>query len=188
MKNIEIITLSQKNISDFARERNLLLSKAKSNWVFFLDSDEQISPAEPDLAMLDNDFAGYKILRKNYFLGDYVGSEYLTRLAKKDAGKWFRRVHETWEVKGKVGRIDNPFIIHNTTENLFDYIKKINFYSTLHARANKEEGKKSGLFKIAVYPILKFVQGLARSKHLVFSLMQSFHSFLSWSKLYFLRS
>jgi glycosyltransferase involved in cell wall biosynthesis len=188
VRKIEIITLSQKNISDFASARNLLLSKAKSNWVFFVDSDEQISPAEPDLAMLDTDFAGYKILRKNYFLGDYVGSEYLTRLAKKEAGEWVRRVHETWEVKGKVGRIDNPFIVHNTAENLFDYIKKINFYSTLHAGANREEGKTSNVFKIVFYPQAKFWVTLFKSRHIVFSIMQSFHSFLSWSKLYFLRS
>lgn len=173
---MEIITLKKKGISDFAKERNRLLSKSKSKWVFFLDSDERLS--------------GYKIERKNYFLGKYIGTDKLIRLVKKGWGKWVRRVHETYHPRGgtRVGELKNPYIIHNTAKNLHDYIAKINFYSTLHAQANRKEGKKSILFKIVFYPTLKFFVELVKSKHLVFSIMQSLHSFLSWSKLYFLRS
>lgn len=185
MKNIEVITLSKKSITDFARERNVLLSKAKKNWVLFLDSDETLSNQEFPVSY---QFSGYRIKRKNYFLGKYVGTEYLVRLGKRTKGSWQRAVHEEWRMSGKIGLIDKPFIIHNTAENLHSYIEKINFYSTLHAKANKKEGKHSNLFKIIFYPPVKFTVTLIRSRHFVFSLMQALHSFMAWSKLYFLRS
>ncbi|KKU08993.1 MAG: hypothetical protein UX13_C0052G0005 [Candidatus Woesebacteria bacterium GW2011_GWB1_45_5] len=188
MKNVEVITLSRKNLTDFASARNGALKKSKKEWALFLDSDEKISPAEIDPVLLDDEFSGYYLKRKNYFLGQYVGSDRIIRLGKRNSGEWARRVHEVWKIKGKVGRINSPVIIHNTAESLSDYIKKINFYSTLHAKANGEEDKTPSLLKIILYPGLKFFETYLKSRHPVFSIMQAFHSFLAWSKLYFLRS
>ena len=181
--NFEVITLNKKGITDFAKERNLLLSKAKRAWVLFLDSDEELSGR----ILISDGFNGYRLRRDNYFLGKFVGSDLIVRLARKDSGKWVRRVHEVWKVKGKIGT-QKAYIIHNTADNLTAYIEKINFYSDLHARANMEEGKSSNLFKIIFFPRLKFILTLFKSKNVIFSIMQSFHSFLSWTKLYFLRS
>lgn len=186
----EIITLSKEGITDFALERNILLAKSKAVWILFLDSDEKISTAKRIIRHqlpLSSEFSGYRIVRDNYFLGKYVGTDKIIRLGKKDAGKWVRRVHEIWQIKGKVGELKSPIIIHNTAKNLFDYVSKMNFYSTLHAKANREEGKNSSLFKIIFYPKMKFWITLFKSRNVVFSIMQAFHSFLSWSKLYFLR-
>ena len=44
MNELSIITLSGENITDFAETRNIELAKAKSDWVFFVDSDEKITP------------------------------------------------------------------------------------------------------------------------------------------------
>ncbi len=188
MNKVEVITLSKKNIQNFAKERNILLSKAKSDWVFFVDSDEQVGKKLwQEINKLDfKDYDGFYILRKNYFCGDFVGQDKILRLGKKNAGKWVRRVHETWQIKGKVGELKNP-LIHNTAENLSDYIRKINFYSTLHAEANREEGKTSSLLKIIIYPKMKFLVTFFKSRHFVFSLMQAFHSYLAWSKLWILQ-
>jgi len=43
IKKMEIITLNKNNITDFALERNKLLNNSKSDWVFFVDSDEVVS-------------------------------------------------------------------------------------------------------------------------------------------------
>lgn len=182
----EIITLKKDGITDFAAERNRLLAKARKEWVLFLDSDERVIGGQWPVA---GNFVAYCLRRKNYFLGKYVGSEWLVRLGRKSAGKWVRRVHETWDIKSHpAGVIRNLYIIHDTANNLKDYIGKINYYSGLHALANKEEGKRSNLFKIIFYPVGKFIVTLIKSKHVVFSIMQAFHSYLSWSKLYFLQS
>lgn len=183
------ITLNKAGIDDFAKERNKLLDVCRNGWILFLDSDETLS--EELRAELNNlnpgeDINGFFIPRRG------IVEEKLLRLARKNAGKWSRRVHEVWEVRGKIGYLKNP-IVHGEDKSIFDMIKKINFYSTLHAQANKEEGKRATLIKIIVFPKLKFFQTFfikkaykSGLKGFVFSLMQSFQSFLSWTKLYFL--
>lgn len=188
MNKLSILTLIKENITDFAFERNKLLKSAKSEWVLFLDSDETISPKlQKEIIQLTNNSVksvnGFYINRENYFLGQFVGTDKILRLGKKDSGRWTRRVHETWEVRGKIGEVKNP-IVHNTAKSLSDYIKKINFYSGLHAIANKEEGKTSSLLKIILYPGLKFIQSVFMGRGMVFSILQAFHSFLSWGKLW----
>lgn len=182
--NMKVLTLNKPNITDFAYERNKLLEKViVGEWVLFVDSDEKISKLEvPSNERIES----YKLLRKNYFLGQYVGTDKIIRLLKKGSGKWVRSVHEVWKPKSPhlVGTIKTPYIIHNTADNLNDYLSKINNYSNLHAKENKKEGKQSNIFKIIFFPISKFIFTLVKSKNIVFSIMQSLHSFLSWTKLY----
>lgn len=183
----EVITLKKKEITDFAGERNTLLLKSKSEWVFFLDSDEKISKElKEEMAVWLNGqtvdkYNGFYIYRKNYFLGRFIGTDRILRLAKRNSGKWQRRVHETWKVSGAVGQLENP-IIHETAKKLNEYIGKINNYSTIHAEENLRDGKKSNLFKILFYPPLKFLQSVLSGRGFVFSMLQSLHSFLAWSK------
>ncbi len=183
---LSILILNKPNITDFASVRNDLLAKSKSDWNLFLDSDERIKSEE---IKINNYYDCYLFKRKNYFLGQYVGTDKIIRLIKKGTGKFVREVHEVWLPKTShpAGVISDNYIIHNTADNLADYIKKINYYSDLHAKANLKEGKKSNLSKIIFFPIAKFIVTLIKSKHLVFSIMQSLHSFLAWTKLYFLQ-
>jgi hypothetical protein len=194
---MNILVLKKKNVTDFAKERNEMLEKSNSVWNLFLDSDEKIEGIIPSetrsqawksinrlLRHDNNHTSAYIFRRKNYFLRQYVGDDYLIRLIRKGTGRWVRKVHEYWKVeKGHIGSVPD-IIIHNTAPNLKNYINKMNYYSTLHARANYEEDKKSSLFKIIIMPIVKFIVTFFKSKNVVFSIMQSFHSYLSWTKLY----
>jgi hypothetical protein len=188
-----ILTINKPNITDFAKERNVLLNNSKNEWNLFLDNDEiQAKGYEKlnnQLNIKNYEHESYYLTRKNYFLGQYVGTDKIIRLVKKGTGKWVRAVHEVWipNDNSKVGIIDDTHIIHNTADNLADYINKMNNYSSLHSKENLKEGKKSSLFKIIFFPIQKFIATYIKSKNIVFSIMQSLHSFLSWSKLYFLQ-
>lgn len=188
---MEIITLKKQNITDFAKERNELMGKSKDDWIFFVDSDEVVSDElrkEINKAIKNESVNGYFVNRKNFFLGSYVGSDKILRLVKKGSGRWERKVHEVFHLAGeRAGALENP-LIHNTADNLKDYVKRMDWYSTLHAEANKKEGKRATLSKIVFYPLGKFLVTYIKSGNVVFSIMQSFHSFLSWSKLYFLHS
>jgi hypothetical protein len=185
MKNLEIITLDKPNVSNFAAERNILLKNSKSDWVLFLDSDEIISKDfEKEIYDLDpKDNNGFVIKRKIIFLGKEIGEDRVLRLGKKGTGKWQRAVHETWQIRGKVGELEG-YIIHNTAGNLNGYIKKLNNYSTIHARENLKEGKNSNLVKIIFFPKMKFLQNIYFGRGFVFSMLQSFHSFLGWVKIW----
>jgi hypothetical protein len=161
----------------------LLLGKSKSEWVLFLDSDEKLSAGlTKEISDLDvKDFKGFIIKRKIFFLGREIGEDKVLRLGRKDAGKWARKVHETWHIEGKVGILRN-YIIHDTAANLQDYIGKINTYSSIHAAENLKEEKNSNLLKIILFPKLKFLQNALQGRGFVFSMLQSFHSFLGWAK------
>jgi len=185
MNNFEILRLNSPGITDFASERNLLMGKSKSDWVLFLDTDEKISKElDQELKSLDTiGYSGFWIKRKIIFLGEEIGEDKVVRLGKKDAGKWNRAVHETWEIKGKIGTLKN-YIVHSTAENLHEYVEKMNKYSTLHAIENKKEGKRSTLLKIIIFPKFKLLQNLFLGRGFTFSMLQSFHSFLGWTKLW----
>lgn len=187
---VEVLVLrTGKPITDFARERNALLAQARREWVLFIDSDEIVTEGlKKEIAKWLNGrmavkYKGFYLARKNFFLGQPIGVDKILRLAQKGSGSWERRVHETWNIRGKIGELKNP-LIHNTADNIYQYIEKINSYARLHALANKEEEKGSDLFKIVLYPKLKFLQTFFSSRHFVFSLLQSFHSFLAWSRLW----
>lgn len=182
---MKILTLNKPEIKDFAKARNVMMNNCDVGWILFLDSDEKLSQKLNQ--SFNNSLNQYALIRKNYFLGQYVGTDKIVRLVKKGTGKWIRAVHETWKPNKfyyRVGMLKTPIIIHNTANNLKTYIDKINNYSNLHAKENEREGKNSNLFKIIFYPIVKFTITLIKSKNVVFSIMQSLHSFLAWTKLY----
>lgn len=203
MQNLIIITLNTPDITDFAAARNAELAKAKTEWVLFLDSDERLSPeleAEILQAVSRKPYAfdAYSIPRLDTFLGRQLrhgepGHTRLIRLARKDFGRWERPVHEVWHGKGRVGELQNP-LLHHSHESISSFLDKINRYSTIDAQYRYDQGIKSSLWKIAAYPIAKFKWNyLIRLGFLdgvpgtIMAIMMSFHSYLTWTKLYLLQ-
>jgi glycosyltransferase involved in cell wall biosynthesis len=193
----KIKVFKHKLCSDFARQRNFGLSKAKNEWVLFVDSDERISNELKEEILLvvgfKNDAAGYYIRRRDWFLGRELkhgesGNVKLVRLAKRSAGRWKRKVHEYWRTEGKTGELENP-LLHYPHTTLREFVESTNFYSSIHAKENKREAKKSNLVKIIFYPVAKFFVNyflkfgfLDGIPGFMMATMMSFHSFLSWSK------
>ena len=184
----EVIIIKKPHIIDFAEVRNSALSKAKYEWVLYIDDDETVTSAlrREIIQSINNSVKsinGYNIRRKIFFLGKQTGEDKVLRLAKRDAGKWRRAIHEVWNINGQIGFLKN-YLIHNTAGNLYEYIAKINWYSDIHAGENLKEGKRSDLFKIIIYPMLKFIENILLGRGFIFGSMQALHSFLSWVKLW----
>lgn len=183
--------------NDFASQRNFGLSKAKSEWVLFVDSDEVVSSKlakEIIKKTKENTNNGFYIKRRDYWLGSYInGGETnisILRLGRKSLGKWKRRVHEYWAIKGEVGNLDSE-LIHYPHENVREFISDINSYSQIHSAEIKKEGKSSSILKILLFPLLKFKVNFIlkggykdRVHGFVIAGIMSFHSFLSWSNLW----
>jgi hypothetical protein len=203
MQKLTIITLKHAThgiITDFAAARNKALDKVKSGWVLFVDDDEKVSPElqkEIVRATESNEFDAYRIRRLDTFLGRVLrygetGRISFVRLAKYNAGRFERPVHETWEIDGRVGELHNP-LSHEPHPTITAFLRKINIYSTIEAEYRLSNQVKSSLLHIALFPAGKFIQNYVWRQGfrdgvpgLIMAMMMSFHSYLTWTKLHLL--
>src|SRR3990167_3323477 len=206
IKNAKVKIFQRKLNGDFAGQRNFGLEKASGEWVLFVDSDEIISK---ELAseiksqihnskLKTNKIDAFYIKRKDYFLGRWLkygetGDIKFLRLARKVGGEWKGRIHEVWEVTGKIGKLKNP-IQHFPHETVSEFLKEVNIYTDLVAQYWNEEGKKIGYREIVLYPIGKFIHNyiirlgfLDGGEGFIIAAMMSFHSFLARGKYWLLR-
>lgn len=190
----------EKRLENFSDQRNFGLSKAKNEWVLFIDSDEVVSKdlKKEILEELKSDnHDGYMIKREDKFLGHEMkhgdlGNVWLLRLGRKDKGLWIGDIHEEWNIKGRVGKLKNS-LVHKSHHNLSHFISKINYYSSIRARELKKGGASTSLLMIILYPKLKFLNlyllklgfldGISGFVHALF---MSFYTFLVRGKLYLL--
>jgi glycosyltransferase involved in cell wall biosynthesis len=195
--------------NDFSCQRNFGLQKAKGKWVFFLDADERVSSRlkaeilkNLDITLYDRGklyqgVVGFELKRKDKFLGKWLrfgetGGLKLVRLARKEAGKWQRPIHEVWQLKGQTAKLKNP-LIHEKELTLDEFLKKIDRYSSLRAKELYKKRVRTNAFLIMAYPVGKFWQNyffrlgfLDGQPGLVMAVMMSLHSFLVRAKLYLL--
>lgn len=184
--------------NNFAAQRNFGLSKANGDWILFVDADEIVPDALADeivARIMSLESSGFMVKRLDVMWGKElrhgeVGNIKLLRLAKRGQGKWKRRVHEYWDDDGNVGQLKNP-LMHYPHPTLAEFVSHIDFYSTLHAQQKFEDGEKSSIFKIILWPKLKFIKNyvwgfgfLDGTQGFVLAMLMSFHSFLAWSKLW----
>jgi len=203
-KEHHAVVYERKLSGDFAAQRNFGLSKAKNEWVLFVDSDEsltkeltdEIQHKVLDSRLRGNDnIAGYFIKRIDTVFGHVLqhgetGNIRLLRLARKDIGLWVRPVHEIWDIQGTTALLTNP-LLHFPHPNVTQFLSSVNLYSTLNATYLYRQGIREPLWKIPVYPFAKFFMNyvwhlgfLDGTAGIVVALMMSFHSFLTRAKLY----
>ena len=195
-------------IKDFAKIRNEALSRAKNEWVMFVDADEEVDQQLAreirrviEFSIFNFQFSniGYFMRRKDRFLGRWLehgetASVKFLRLARKDAGKWERPAHEVWKVGGRVGELKNP-IWHYSHQSIDVMVEKLDRYSEIEAkyRSKRQANRLSGyqvITEMIAFPVGKFLWNyVSRLGFLdgipgfIHAGMMSFHSFLVRSKL-----
>jgi len=126
----------------FSEWRNYGAEKSKNNWLFYLDSDEEVTEklkGEIIKTITDSEYPAYAIPRKNILLGKFLKHggwwpDYVLRLMKKDCLKdWEGNLHEQPKIKGKVGKLEEP-LIHTSHRNLTEMVEKTNEWSEVEAR------------------------------------------------------
>lgn len=199
--------------NNFAQQRNFGLSKATREWVLFVDADERVSPelskeiesritnhesirqAQDPESIEGSRINGFYIRRLDNLWGRILnhgetGNIKFVRLAKKNAGQWKGKVHERWEISGKIGELKQP-LMHYPHQTLAEFLQEINFYTTLRAKELYQQNVQVHFWDIILYPKAKFIQNyllkrgfLDGTAGIVFALCMSFHSFLVRAKLW----
>jgi len=142
----------------FAAQRNVAVEAAVHDWVIALDADERVAPPlREEIEALRGrgfDCAGYRIPRVAYYLGRWVRAtdwypDPQVRLFDRTHARWEgAHVHESVQVKGRVGRLRSDMVHHPYTD-ISDHMKKIDRYTTLWAQQAFEEGRRTNVVEMA---------------------------------------
>ena len=145
----EIVKVNTDGLSgNFADWRNLGAKRAKGEWIFYVDSDETVTPKlkETILQVIESDeFAAYAISRKNIFLGHTMRwggwwPDYVVRLIKKDKlTGWYGELHEQPKIKGTICHL-KEYLVHQSHRSLTEMVEKTNKWSEIEAKLLYDSG------------------------------------------------
>jgi glycosyltransferase involved in cell wall biosynthesis len=172
-------------------QKNFGFSKATGDWILSLDADERI-PAELvkeiESIIKDEDvhIAGYWIPRKNVIFGKWIKSDmwwpdYQLKIFRSGNGGFEEGVHKALRVEGVTDRLDN-FLIHENYTSVFQYIEKLNNYTSIEANNLAKDGYRFNWLDAIRFPVDDFVKtfflqkGYSDGLHgLVLSSLQAFY-------------
>lgn len=200
--NLELKIFQRHLDNNFASQRNFGLGKAKGDWILFVDADERISAelaaeirAKSSKLKAQSSINGFYLKRQDRFLGKWLkygetASVKLLRLARKDCGQWQGKIHEVWQVKGKIGELKNP-LLHKRDLTIAQFLERINFYSSIRSQELYQRGCRTNMCLVTAYPLAKFLQNyflrfgfLDGVAGFIMAGMMSLHSFLVRGKLW----
>ena len=150
----------------YGKQKNRALDLATKSWVLSLDADEQVSPELGDKihtilsAAASKD--AYAIRRPVVFLNKLIkhacGSNNSVRLFKRENARFSDDiVHEILEIKGSIGKLDEP-ILHYSFVDVAAILTKMNKYTSLVAEQRYVAGRKSSMFKAITHALWMFLK------------------------------
>ncbi len=184
----------------FAEQKNFAADEALHDWILSLDADERITPllADEIRALLASDpaLAGYRMPRVSWYLDRWIRTtdwypNLQLRLYNRKLARWRpRRVHESVQVQGEVGRLRHA-IEHRPYRDVTHHLETMNRYTTLAAEEMFEEGRRSGLGPLVTLPAAAFLRNyilrrgfLQGSTGFVISSLNAYYVFLKFVKLW----
>lgn len=158
----------QHPFAGFAAQKNYAAQCATYNWVLSLDADEVLSEElKSAILQVKNKaaFEAYFLKRATNFCGTFIrhGSWYpdkQCRLWDKTKGDWQGIIHEKWRLfdsSKKYGVLSGD-ILHYSFNNISDYLKMTERYTSLSAEEAFAKGKRVSLLKLLLGPKIKFIQ------------------------------
>ena len=155
----------------YVAQKQYAIELCTKDWVLLLDADEEVSPGLADeirAAIADpNAASGYKLPRKNLFLGRWMrhGGFYpdpKLRLFRRGHGfVTGHDPHDRCEMKPEVNQLTRQFhhaLVHYTYPNLTLYLGHMNRYSSLGAQLALAKGHRSfSIVNIVVRPLATFI-------------------------------
>lgn len=150
-----------KNYPIFHVNKQIAIDNCTKDWIFQLDADEVVTPElseeiREEINKKNNEYNGYWMPRKNYFLGRFLMKggqypDYTLRLYRNGKGRLPQKdVHEQAEVEGKVGHLKEA-LLHYPYKSFGFYLSKWNRYNNLISTQIHEELKDKNKASKALY-------------------------------------
>ncbi len=193
--DVKVFSLISRN---FAERRNFGAKKAQGKWLFYIDSDERVSPElQKSILAAVNDKssdAAYRVERKNFYFGkhEWPYLEHLERLFKKSALKeWYGELHETAMVDGNIGDLDG-LLLHYTHRDLTSMVAKTMQWSETEAKLRFDtHHPRMTWWRFPRVMLTAFYDSYVRQKGykagtagLVESMYQAFSMFITYARLW----
>jgi glycosyltransferase involved in cell wall biosynthesis len=186
----------------YAAQKNWAAEQATSDWILSIDADERVTA---ELAREIRDVLaapqadGYRIPRMTRHLGRWIRTtdwypDYQLRLYDRRRARWTpRRVHESVEADGPVGRLSHD-LQHYAYRDLSHHHATMDRYTTLAAAEMFDAGRSATLADLAFHPLAAFVRNYVLRRGFadgttgfVISAMNAYYVFLKLAKLRALR-
>jgi glycosyltransferase involved in cell wall biosynthesis len=184
-----------------AIQKNWAIPQAQHDWIFLLDSDEEIDPAlkEEILNVLENppeNIDGYRMARKNLIYGKWVKTcgyypDYQERLFRKKCRYIEREVHAHVNIASERRGQLNHDIIHHDMPDLQKYWAKFPRYMNYELDQLIKEGRTFRLREITFRPLYMFCwsyfykQGFRDGiRGFLLSVLNAYYNFVMYMKLW----
>lgn len=149
----------------FGRTKKLAVNSAANNWIFSIDSDEEVTVNLKNKIeqILENPkHNGYRIKRNSFYLGRLIKhcgweNDFPLRLFNRKFGNFNgKEVHESVQIKEDIVHI-NEHLLHYTYPTIEIHIKKTDRYSTIQAQEMYNSGKSFPIIFAILFGINKFI-------------------------------
>ncbi|MGD9849876.1 MAG: glycosyltransferase family 2 protein [Nitrospirales bacterium] len=198
--------LYQRPWKGFGDQKNYAMDQATTDWVFILDSDEQIPDAlrwEIE-AVLSNPSSqrpvAYSVPRHNYYFGSLVLNagcypDYQLRLFRRGIGHLDdAEPHNKFIFSGEADYLQCP-LIHNTRPSLKNFFEKFPNFTTLAAQERSKSKQKVWGTDLLFRPVFTFFKYyVARGGYrdgmsgFLVSALSSMYTFAKYAKLLEMKS
>ena len=150
------------------KQKNWALHFCSHEWIFQIDSDEELESNVESLIRTmvnnaDEDIHCFKMPRKNFVIGKWVRygglyPDWQYRLFRKEFGKWIdREVHSRVSVPGKVDEL-NTAIIHHGMPNISKQLSNLDRYTRYEADELIKINKKFSTIRWVLGPPIIFLK------------------------------
>lgn len=153
--------------SSFSRIRSEALKIVNTEWLFYVDADERVTPdlaKEIEVNLETGEHSALQISRQNYFFGEKFSHggwqhDFVTRAFKKSTlTGWHGTIHETPEFKGSSKTLSFP-LIHFSHRNVISGLFKTASWTPMEAELFiKANEPKVTFFKILKKGVSEFIK------------------------------
>ncbi len=160
--------ITEHKFTNYSEQKNFAASLLNTDWVFSLDADEVLSHElrtyieSNAISSLFAQSDGLKVARHLKFLGRTLkygrSRDFPLKIFRRNLGQFQGTIHEqiTFNHPARISYIPSGWLLHDSFENLEDYFKKFNHYTSIMATQRARKTKLSRLLTAVFRPWWEF--------------------------------